>query len=213
MPSTRSPYKTSPDLIRAFLEQPLPKDIYQLSRFGKVDPPWTAPGHGSTPADYAEAWTLGYDGGPVRGAFRWLGQQGLEACLELLPKSLRKRGRAPKRMPIEDFEELPEAERVVDSILKHGAAMHDIQEFLFGFQDVWTELDRVRPDTWAVEDLIEVLSTRNSRGRSIEAVPASAVFLWNSSDEPYHRRQLEKMQRLLVYALRAVMPGTHTNGR
>jgi hypothetical protein len=205
---TRSIYKTAPELVGAFLEQPLPKDLYQLSRFGKVDPPWVPPGHGAGPEEYAQAWVLGYDGGPIRGAFRWLGQAGLETCLEFLPKSLRKRGRAPKRPPVDEFEDLPEAERVVKSIVRHGAAMHDIQELLFGFRDIWTELDRIRPDTWAVEDLVEVLSARNARGRAVDPVPASFAFLWNSSDEPYHGRQLDKAQRLLLHGLREVMPGT-----
>jgi hypothetical protein len=209
VPVSRTVYKSSSELIRAFLEQPLPKDLYQLSRFGKVDPPWAPPPHGATPEDYAAAWTVGYDGGPIRGAFRWLGQQGHEACLEFLPKSLRKRGRAPKSVLIEEFEDLPEVERVVNSILRHGAAMHDIQELLFGFKEVWTELDKIRPDTWAVDDMIDVLAARNARGRAIDPAPASMVFLWNSSPEPYHHRQLEKSERLLIRALRAVMPGTH----
>lgn len=205
----RSIYKKAPELVGAFLEQPLPKDLYQLSRFGKVDPPWAPPMKGAGPDEYAQAWTQGYDGGPIRGAFRWLGQQGVDACLELLPKSYRKRGRAPKRTCLDEFLELPEAERLVKSILRHGAAMHDIQELLFGFRDIWTELDRIRPDTWAVEDMIEVLAARNSRGRAIDAIPASFVFLWNSSDEPFHARQLDKAERLLQHGLRAVMPGTH----
>lgn len=206
---TRSVYRKAPELIGAFLEQPLPKDLYQLSRFGKVDPPWVPPAHGAGPEEYAEAWTRGYDGGPIRGAFRWLGQQGLESCLAFLPKSYRKRGRAPKRPPVEEFEALPEVERVIRSILRHGAAMHDIQELLFGFREVWAELDKVRPDTWAVEDLVEVLSTRNARGRPVDPAPASCVFLWNSSTESFHRRQLDKTQRLLVHALREIMPGMY----
>jgi hypothetical protein len=206
---TRSIYKTAPELVGAFLEQPLPKDLYQLSRFGKVDPPWAPPTAGSGPEEYAAAWTLGYDGGPIRGAFRWLGQQGLETCLDFLPKSLRKRGRAPKRLSIEEFSALPEAERLVKSILRHGAAMHDIQELLFGFQDIWTELDRTRPDTWAVEDLVEVLAARNARGRAIDPIPATFVFLWNSSAESFHARQIDKTERLLLHALKVVMPGTH----
>jgi hypothetical protein len=201
-------YKTTHELVEAFLEQPLPKEIYQLSRFGKVDPPWTPPPPGATPEDYAAAWTTGYDGGPIKGAFRWLGQQGVDPCLEALPKSMRKRGRAPKRTLVHDFEELPEAERMIKSILRHGAALHDIQELLLGFKDVWVELDGIRPDTWVVEDMIEVIGLRNSRGRAIDSVPASMVFLWNSSDEPFHARQLAKAERLLVHGLRAVMPGT-----
>ncbi|MBZ0267938.1 hypothetical protein K8I85_07270 [bacterium] len=210
MPGTRSIYHTSAELVGAFLEQPLPKELYQLSRFEKVDPPWGPPPHGSGPAEYAAAWTAGYDGGPIRGAFRWMGQQGLEASLELLPKSHRARGRVPKRPPMENFEELPEAERVVKYILRHGAAMHDIQEFLVGFRDVWTELDRIRPDTWAIDELIEVLASRNSRGRSMDQVPAAFVFLWVSSDETYHERQLHKAERMLVHALREVMPGSYS---
>jgi hypothetical protein len=122
---------------------------------------------------------------------------------------MRKRGRAPKRVLIEEFAELPEADRVVSYVLRHGAAMHDIQELLFGFHDVWKELDRIRPDTWAVEDMIEALATRSARGRSIESVPASMIFLWSSSSEAYHARQIKKAQRLLVHALREVMPGAH----
>ncbi|NNE42780.1 MAG: hypothetical protein HKN12_01100 [Gemmatimonadetes bacterium] len=205
--SARTMYKKAPELIEAFLEEPLPKDLYKLSRFGKVDPPWTPPGKGAGPEEYAQAWTEGYDGGPIRGAFRWLGQAGLEECLSFLPKNLRKRGRAPKARMIEEFEDLPEAERLVKSILRHGAAMHDIQELLFGFRDIWTDLDGIRPDTWAVEDLIEILSLRNARGKAVDPVPASFIFLWNSSDEPYHARQIEKAERLLVVALKEVMPG------
>jgi len=210
--TTRSIYKTAPELVGAFLEQPLPKEVYQLSRFQKVDPPWGPPPHGSGPEEYAVAWTYGYDGGPVRGAFRWLGQFGLDACMELLPKSLQRHGRAPKRALVEEFEDLPEAERVVKYILRHGAAMHDIQELLFGFQEVWSELDRTRPDTWAVEEMIETLGVRSARGRSIDAVPASMVFLWISSSEGYHAHQLERAERLLVHALREVMPGAHLRG-
>ena len=43
---------------------------------------------------------------------------------------------------------------------------------------------------------------------SAAAVPASFAFLWNSSDDPYHVRQLERARRLLVLALQQVMPGT-----
>ena len=207
MAGPRTLYKTTHELVEAFLEQPLPKEIYQLSRFGKVDPPWTPPAPGATPEDYAAAWTVGYDGGPIKGAFRWLGQQGVDTVLEFLPKSMRKRGRAPKRPLVSEFEELPEAERVIKNILRHGGALHDIQELLIGFKEVWSELDRIRPDTWAVEDMIEVLGTRNARGRTIDPVPASMVFLWISSDEPYHHRQLAKAERLLVHALKVVMPG------
>lgn len=207
MPGTKA-YKSPPALIGAFLEQPLPKDIYQLSRFGKVTPPWVPPVAGAGPEEYAAAWVQGYDGGPIKGAFRWIGQQGVDASLALLPKSLRKRGRAPKNALVETFEELPEAERVVKYSLRHGAALHDIQELLFGFQTIWTEMDRTRPDTWTVEDFIEVLGTRNSRGRSIDSVPATMVFLWNSSPEPFHARQLNKTERLLSEALKIVMPGT-----
>ena len=64
------------------------------------------------------------------------------------------------------------------------------------------------PDTWAIDELIEILSARNSRGRSMDQVPASFVFLWNSSDETFHARQLHKAERILVHALREVMPGT-----
>ncbi len=212
MPTTRSIYKTAPELIEAFLEQPLPKEVYQLSRFQKVDAPWGPPPHGAGPEEYAEVWTIGYDGGPIRGAFRWLGQLGLEGCLEILPKSMRKRGRAPKRALIEEFIELPEADRVVKYILRHGAAMHDIQELLFGFQEIWGELDKIRPDTWAVEDMIEALSARSHRGRAIDPVPASMIFLWLSSDEPFHERQIEKAERILIHALREVMPGAHLQG-
>lgn len=208
MAGSKTLYRTTHELVEAFLEQPLPKEIYQLSRFGKVDPPWTPPGSGATPEDYAAAWTVGYDGGPIKGAFRWLGQQGMDASAEALPKSMRKRGRAPKRPLVTDFEELPEAERVIKSILRHGGALHDIQELLMGFKDVWTELDRIRPDTWAVEDMIDLLGARNSRGRSIDSVPASMVFVWNSSDEPFHARQIAKAERLLIHGLKAVMPGT-----
>jgi len=207
--STRSIYRTPAELVAAFLEQPLPKEVYQLSRFEKVDPPWGPPPHGSGPAEYAAVWTQGYDGGPIRGAFRWLGQHGLEVSLEFLPRTQRGRGRVPKRPPVEHFEELPEVERVVGHILRHGAAMHDIQELLFGFRDIWTELDRTRPDTWAIDELIEVLAARNARGRSMDTVPATFAFLWSSSDEPFHARQLGKAERILVNGLREVMPGQY----
>jgi hypothetical protein len=39
-------------------------------------------------------------------------------------------------------------------------------------------------------------------------VPAAFAFLWNSSSESYHVRQLERARRLLVRALQEVMPGT-----
>jgi len=208
VPATRSIYRHPAALVSAFLEQPLPKELYQLSRFEKVDPPWGPPPHGSGPKEYAAAWTAGYDGGPIRGAFRWIGQQGLDRALEFLPKSHRGRGRAPKLPSVEQFEELPEADRVIRYILQRGAAMHDIQELLFGFQEVWAELDRTRPDTWAIDELIEVLSARNARGRAMDQVPATFVFLWTSSDEPYHARQLAKAERILLHALKEVMPGT-----
>jgi hypothetical protein len=163
---------------------------------------------GAGPDEYAAAWVQGYDGGPIKGAFRWIGQQGVDASLAMLPKALRKRGRAPKNDLVETFEELPEAERVVKYSLRHGAALHDIQELLFGFQTIWTEMDRTRPDTWTVEDFIEVLGSRNARGRSIDSVPATMVFLWNSSPEAFHARQLSKTERLLSEALKIVMPGT-----
>jgi hypothetical protein len=194
--------------VAAFLEQPLPKDLYRLSRFDKVTPPWGPPPHGSGPPEYAAAWMIGYDGGPIRGAFRWLGQQGVEASAEFLPKSLRSRGRSPKLPQIEEFADLPEMDRVVRYLLKHGAAMHDIQELLFGFREIWTDLDRLRPDAWSAEELVEVLSLRNLRARGIDTVPAAFAFLWNSSDEPYHVRQLRKAERLLVHALQVVMPGS-----
>ena len=85
--------------------------------------------------------------------------------------------------------------------------MHDIQELLFGFRDIWTDLDRSRPDTWAVNELIEVLGMRNHRGKSMDAIPAVFAFLWNSSDEVFHERQLHKAERMLVRGLKEVMPG------
>jgi len=206
---TRSVYRAAPDLVAAFFEQPLPKELYRLSRFDKVTPPWGPPAHGSGPGEYAAAWTLGYDGGPIRGAFRWLGQHGIDDCLPFLPKSLRPRGRAPKRPPIEEFAELPEVERVVRFLLKHGAAMHDIQELLFGMREVWTELDRLRPDVWSAEELIEVLAGRNQRARNMDTVPAAFGFLWGSSTEAFHRRQLERTRRLLLRALGEVMTGSY----
>jgi hypothetical protein len=205
----RTIYRTGRELVGAFLEETLPKDLFQLSRFGRVDPPWAPPPSGSGPEDYAAAWRQGYDGGPIRGAFRWLGLRGLDAALLDLPKSLRKRGRAPKAPPIHDFEDLPEVEDVIEVVLRHGAAIHDIQELMVGFRSVWTELDRIRPITWAADDLVDLLSQRTQRGRSIDAVPASMVFLWNSSNLPYHSRQLDRAERMLTNALREVMPGTY----
>ena len=207
VPGTRSIYRTAPELVAAFLVEPLPKELYRLSRFEKVDPPWGPPPHGSGPAEYAAAWVRGYDGGPIRGAFRWIGQQGVEACSTLLPKSLRPRGRAPKALPLENFAELPEMERIVRHLLRHGAAMHDIQELLIGLREVWMDLDRQRPDVWSVDELVEVLSMRNQRARSMDTVPASFAFLWNSSNETYHVRSLRKAERVLVHALQVVMPG------
>lgn len=209
MSGTRTAYRSDEELVAAFLEQPLPKDLYSLSQFEKVDPPWGPPPHGSGPTEYASAWSEGYDGGPIRGAFRWLGQFGLDACLALLPKSLRSRGRPPRTEPIEDFEAIPEIGRVAEYVLENGAAMHDIQELLFGLQDIWTDLDRTRPDTWSVEEFIEILSARNARGKSSAPVPAAFLFLWASSAEPYHAKQIEKAQRLLHHALCEVMPGRH----
>jgi hypothetical protein len=138
-----------------------------------------------------------------------LGQLGLDAALLGLPKSLRKRGRAPKAHPIHDFEDLPEVEDVIEVVLKEGAAIHDVQELMVGFRSVWTELDRIRPITWAADDLVDLLSQRTQRGRSIDAVPASMVFLWSTSDLPYHVRQLDRAERMLTLALREVMPGTY----
>ena len=64
MPGSRSLYRTAPDLVGAFFQEPLPKELYQLSKFGKVNPPWVAPSHGAGPEEYAAAWRTGYDGGP-----------------------------------------------------------------------------------------------------------------------------------------------------
>lgn len=210
MAGTKTVYTKPAERVGAFLEQPLPKELYRLSRFEKVEPPWGPPPHGSGPEEYAAAWVVGYDGGPIRGAFRWLGQQGVDTCLDFLPKAQRGRSRAPKRPGVEEFIELPEADRIVDYILEHGAAMHDIQELLFGFQDVWADLDRTRPDTWAINELIEVLGARNQRGKSMDSIPAIFAFLWNSSDETFHSRQLAKAERMLVRGLQEVMPGTFT---
>ena len=209
MQDTRSSYRTGPELVSAFLEQPLPKELYRLSQFDRVTAPWGPPPHGSGPAEYADSWVIGYDGGPIRGAFRWLGQRGTEESLALLPKAMRIRGRVPKAAPVDEFTELPEVERVVRHLLRHGAAMHDIQELLMGLRDIWTELDRVRPDTWAAEELLEILANRSQRSKSVASVPASFAFLWNSSEAPAHARQLERARRLLVRALQEIMPGTH----
>lgn len=207
VPGTRSIYRTAPELVAAFLVEPLPKELYRLSRFEKVTPTWGPPPHGSGPSEYSAAWTRGYDGGPIRGAFRWIGQQGLEVCSGILPKSMRPRGRAPKAPPLEQFADLPEMERIVRHLLRHGAAMHDIQELLFGLREIWTDVDQLRPEVWSLEELVEVLALRNQRARSMDTVPASFAFLWNSSNEPYHVRQLRKAERLLVHALQVVMPG------
>jgi hypothetical protein len=123
------------------------------------------------------------------------------------PKALRPRGRAPKLPVVHDFTEIPEVDRLVRHLLRHGAAMHDIQELLFGFQEIWNELDHVRPDTWAAEDLVDTLTQRNVRARAIDTVPAAFAFLWNSGAAPYPTRQLERSRRLLVFALERVMPG------
>ena len=207
MSGTKSAHRAAGALVGAFLEQPLPKDLYRLSRYEKVTPPWGPPPHGSGPAEYAQAWATGYDGGPIRGAFRWIGQHGGEDVLLSLPKSMRGRGRAPKLPPLPEFIELPEIDRLVRHLLRHGAAMHDIQELLFGFQEIWSDLDRIRPDVWGTEELVEVLVQRNGRARSVDSVPASFAFLWNSSSEAFHARQLERSRRVLVHALEQVMPG------
>lgn len=208
MQDTRSAYRTGPELVAAFLEHPLPKELYRISRFERVTAPWGPPPHGSGPQEYAAAWTVGYDGGPIRGAFRWLGQHGVEPALDFLPKSYRSRGRVPKCPPVEEFHDLPEMERVARHLLRHGAAMHDIQELLFALREIWLELDRTRPDTWGAEELLDVLANRSQRSKSVDAVPASFVFLWNSSDEAAHTRQLERSRRLLLRALQEIMPGT-----
>jgi hypothetical protein len=204
---TKSAHRAGGALVGAFLEHPLPKDLYRLSRFDKVTPPWGPPPHGSGPDQYALAWTTGYDGGPIRAAFRWIGQHGGDAMLLSLPKSLRVRGRVPRLPLVHEFVEIPEIDRIVRHLLRHGAAMHDIQELLFGFQEIWAELDRIRPDAWAAEELVEILVQRNGRARSVDAVPASFAFLWNSSVETYHARQLERSKRLLLLALEQVMTG------
>jgi hypothetical protein len=114
-------------------------------------------------------------------------------------------GPRPK-LPVHEFIELPEIDRLVCHLLRHGAAMHDIQELLFGFQEIWSDLDRIRPDVWGTEELVEILVQRNGRARSVDSVPASFAFLWNSA-EAYHARQLERSRRVLVHALEHVMPG------
>ncbi|MAF26799.1 MAG: hypothetical protein QF819_04635 [Gemmatimonadota bacterium] len=209
MPRTRNPRGSSPPLVEAFLRQPLPRHLRELSRFGKVSPPWAPPPPGSGPSEYAEAWSTGYDGGPIRGAFKWLGFEGVEAAMAALPKSFRKRGRVRATPVAGSFLELLEVERVARDLLRKGAALHDIQEVVYHIREVWEDLDRLPPDAWAVEDLLELLTARVNRGKTIEPVPAAAVFLWASSDEPYHARQMERMTRLLAYALREVMPGSH----
>jgi hypothetical protein len=60
-----------------------------------------------------------------------------------------------------------------------------------------------------VDELIEILGARNQRGRSMDAVPATFVFLWISSDHPYHAKQLAKAERMLVRGLCEVIPGAH----
>lgn len=207
MSGTKSAHRAGGALVGAFLEQPLPKDLYRLSRFEKVTPPWGPPQHGSGPDQYALAWMTGYDGGPIRAAFRWIGQHGGDGVLLTLPKSLRGRGRAPKLPLVHDFVGIPEVDRIVRHLLRHGAAMHDIQELLFGFQEIWSEMDGSRPDAWGAEELVEILVQRNARARSVDTVPASFAFLWNSSNESYHARQLERSRRILLRALQSVMPG------
>ena len=106
-----------------------------------------------------------------------------------------------------ELDSLREEVRAIRDDFKASRA--DIQELLFGFRDVWTELDRTRPDTWSVDEMIEILGARNQRGRAMDSVPATFLFVWLSSDHPYHAKQLMKAERMLVRGLHAVMPGTH----
>lgn len=213
MTVAKAVYKTGKELVAAFLREPLPKELFLLSRFEKVEPPWAPPPPGSGPEEYAAAWTRGYDGGPIRGAFRWLGLQGSEAAFAFLPKPLQKRGRPPKSPPLADFASSPEVERMIKYLLRNGAAIHDIHDLVLGFRQVWEDLDKVRPDTWAVEDLVELLDERTQGAKDPDLVAPSMVFLWNSSNHPYHAKQVERAERILLQGLRAVLPGSHRHTR
>jgi hypothetical protein len=206
-------FKSGRDLVSAFLVEPLPKELFLLSRYGKVEPPWAPPSPGAGPEEYAAAWATGYDGGPIRGAFRWLGMQGSQTAMTFLPKSFQKRGRPPKSPPISDFSAIPEAERMIKYLLRSGAAIHDIHEMMLGFREVWVELDKIRPDTWSLEDMVDLLDERTQRLKDTDVVPPAMVFLWSSSNHPYHARQVERAQRVLLQGLRAVLPGSHRASR
>lgn len=209
MTVAKAVYKTGKELVAAFQREPLPKELFLLSRYGKVEPPWSPPIPGSGPDEYAAAWTRGYDGGPIRGAFRWLGLQGSASSLAFLPKSHQKRGRPPKSPPLADFASIPEVERMIKYVLRNGAAIHDIRDVVLGFRQVWEELDKIRPDTWSTEDLLELLDERTQRSKDPDNVAPSMIFLWNSSNHPFHARQVERTERILLQGLRAVLPGSH----
>ncbi len=209
MTLAKAVYKSGRELVAAFLIEPLPKELFILSRYGKVEPPWAPPPHGSGPEEYASAWARGYDGGPIRGGFRWLGQQGSETALAFLPKTHQKRGRPPKSPPINDFAAIPEVERTIKYVLRNGAAIHDAHDLVLGFRAVWQDLDKIRPDTWAVEDMMELLDVRTQKAKDPDAVPPSMLFLWNSSNHPFHGKQVERAERILLQGLRAVLPGVH----
>ena len=209
MALAKAVFKSGRDLVSAFLVEPLPKELFLLSRYGKVEPPWAPPPPGAGAEEYAAAWVNGYDGGPIRGAFRWLGMQGSEKALAYLPKMLQKRGRPPKSPPIADFAAIPEVERMIKFVLRNGAAVHDVHDLVIGFREVWDNLDKIRPDTWSVEDLMDLLDDRTQRLRDADTVAPAMLFLWNSSNHPYHAKQVERAQRILVQGLRAVLPGSH----
>lgn len=209
MTLAKAVYKSGRELVSAFQKEALPKELFLLSRYGKVDPPWAPPLPGSGAEEYAAAWTRGYDGGPMRGAFRWLGLQGAATCLAYLPKTHQKRGRPPKSPPLSDFASIPEVERMIKYVIRNGAAIHDVRDLVAGFRHVWEDLDKTRPDTWATEDLVELLDERSQKSKDPDAIAPSMLFLWNSSNHPFHAKQVERTEKILFHGLRAVLPGSH----
>ena len=209
MALAKAVFKSGKDLVSAFLHEPLPKELFLLSRYGKVEPPWAPPPPGAGAEEYADAWANGYDGGPIKGAFRWVGMQGAQTALATLPKMLQKRGRPPKSPPIADFAAIPEVERMIKFVLRNGAAIHDVHDLVMGFREVWENLDKIRPDTWSTEDLMDLLDERSQKLKDTDIVAPAMLFLWNSSNHPFHAKQVERTQRILVHGLRAVLPGSH----
>lgn len=207
MTVAKAVFKTGRDLVAAFLKDPLPKELFLLSRYGKVEPPWAPPQPGADAESYASAWTRGYDGGPIRAAFRWVGQHGEDPGFRGLWQG--ESSLCPPKSPLlADFAAIPEVERMIKYLIRNGAAIHDVRDLLVGFHEVWDNLDRIRPDTWSADDLLDLLVERTGKGRDPDIVPASMLFLWNSSNHPYAAKQIARGETLLLTGLRAVLPAS-----